>query len=46
MLASWLDHLRQHEHVTVEDRRLQERVQALHRGDGPPRVGHLLAGQG
>jgi hypothetical protein len=46
MLESWLDHLRQHEHVTVEDRRLQERVHALHRGDGPPRVSHLLAGQG
>ena len=46
MLESWLDHLRQHEHVTVEDRRLQERVHALHRGGAPPRVTHLLAGQG
>jgi hypothetical protein len=46
MLESWLDHLRQHEHVTVEDRRLQERVQALHRGGTPPRVTHLLADQG
>ena len=36
MLESWLDHLRQHERVTVEDRRLQERVRALHRGAARP----------
>ena len=45
MLDSWLDHLRQHERVTVEDRRIQELVRAFHRGAGPPRVTHLIAGQ-
>jgi predicted MFS family arabinose efflux permease len=45
MLESWLDHLRQHERVTVEDRQVQERVRAFHRGSGPPRVTHLIAGQ-
>lgn len=45
MLESWLAHLRQHERVTVEDRHLQEQVRALHRGGGPPRVTHLVAGQ-
>ena len=43
MLASWLDHLRQHERVTEADRRLQAEVHALHRGDTPPRVTHLVA---
>jgi hypothetical protein len=45
MLESWLAHLRQHERVTVEDRHVQEQVRALHRGGGPPRVTHLVAGQ-
>ncbi len=45
MLESWLAHLRQHERVTVEDRQVQEQVRALHRGGGPPRVTHLVAGQ-
>ena len=43
MLESWLDHLRQHERVTEADRRLQAEVHALHRGDTPPRVTHLVA---
>jgi MFS family permease len=46
MLDSWLDHLRQHERVTVEDRQLQDRVRAFHRGVEPPLVRHLLAGPG
>ncbi len=32
MLESWLDHLRQHERVTEADRRIQEQVNAYHRG--------------
>lgn len=42
-VASWEAHLRQHERVTVADRAVQERVNALHRGPEPPRVRHLLA---
>lgn len=42
-LESWLEHLRQHERVTVEDRRLQERVQAFHRGGALLKVTHLVA---
>jgi predicted MFS family arabinose efflux permease len=45
MLESWLDHLRQHERVTVEDRALQERVRRWQRGSAAPRVTHWLAGQ-
>ncbi len=41
--VTWLDHLRQWQRATVADRELRERVQALHRGPGLPRVRHLLA---
>jgi len=41
--ASWLDHLRHHERVTVADRDLQAAVVRYHRGDEPPRVRHLIA---
>ena len=41
--GSWLAHLRHHERVTGADRALQERIHALHRGDAPPVVRHLLA---
>ena len=43
MLESWLDHLRQHERVTEADRRIQEQVNAFHRGPAGPRVTHLIA---
>jgi hypothetical protein len=45
MLESWLEHLRQHERVTVADRSIQERALAFHVGDSPPRVVHLVAGK-
>jgi Transmembrane secretion effector len=42
MLDSWMEHLRQHERVTLADRELQERVNSLHY-DGEPKVTHLVA---
>jgi MFS family permease len=42
-LASWVEHLRQHERVTEADRLVQQGVQAFHVGDSPPLVSHLLA---
>ena len=45
MLEDRLAHLRRHERVTVEDRRVQERVRALHRGGSRPRVTRLVAGR-
>jgi MFS family permease len=45
LVASWLEHLRQHERVTVADRDLQNRVRAIHIGDTPPVVSHLIAPQ-
>jgi hypothetical protein len=45
-VASWLDHLRQHERVTRADADVQARVGAFHRGETPPRVEHWLSGRG
>jgi predicted MFS family arabinose efflux permease len=45
LLASWLEHMRQHERVTYEGRELQERVQAFHVGQTPPAVSHLIAAE-
>jgi MFS family permease len=43
LVESWVEHLRQHERVTVSDQRIQERIWALHKGPGVPRVTHYLA---
>ena len=40
---NWLEHLRQHERVTLADRALEEEVRAYHKGDGPPMVTHLVS---
>jgi len=44
--ASWLEHLRQHERVTAEDRALQDQVRALHRNEHAPIVRHFVGGTG
>lgn len=44
--ASWIEHLRQHERVTAEDRTLQEKVRALHRNEHAPIVRHFVGGTG
>ncbi len=41
-LSSWLDHLRQHERVTGEERRLQESIQELLVPGSKPLVRHFL----
>ena len=41
--VTWLDHLRQWQRATVADQSVRDRVAAMHRGGGPPRVRHLLA---
>lgn len=43
---SWIEHLRQHERVTAEDRALQEKVRALHRNEHAPIVRHFVGGTG
>jgi hypothetical protein len=42
-VESWLQHRRQHDRVSVSDRRLQEAAQALHTDAAPPRVRHFVA---
>jgi quinol monooxygenase YgiN len=42
LIESWVDHLRQHERVTDEDGALVAAARALHAGDRPPRVTHLI----
>lgn len=43
LVESWLEHLRQHERVTVADRNLQERIQACLVPNTRPTVSHLVA---
>lgn len=42
VVESWLEHLRQHERVTEADRAIRAQVVALHQGDEPPIVSHLI----
>ncbi|HIP77801.1 MAG TPA: MFS transporter [Kiloniellaceae bacterium] len=41
--ASWIQHLRHHERVTGDDRALQIKIRALHRGSEDPSVRHFLS---
>lgn len=42
VLGSWEEHLRQHERMTLTDRRIEERVRAFHIGERPPVATHLI----
>jgi MFS family permease len=44
IVGSWVEHLRQHERVSVAEKELQERVLSFHLGDAPPMVSHFIAG--
>ena len=43
-VGSWVEHLRQHERVSVAEKELQERVHSFHVGDAAPVVSHFIAG--
>ncbi|HEY8515912.1 MAG TPA: MFS transporter [Candidatus Binatia bacterium] len=43
LVESWLEHLRQHERMTMTDRDVSERARAFHIGTEPPLVRHLIA---
>lgn len=43
--GSWLDHLRQHDRVTADDRALQQRIAALQQPGSTPRVRHFVGGE-
>ena len=42
IMESWLDYLRSRERVTAADQAIREKVWALHRGDGPPKITHQV----
>jgi len=42
VVESWLEHLRQHERVTVADRAVRDQVLAFHQGSEPPIVSHMI----
>lgn len=42
--ASWLEHLRQHERVTVADRDVEAIARAFHVGTAPPLISHFVSG--
>ena len=44
MVDSWLEHLRQHERVTIADKDVSDAVRVFHLGSEPPKVTHLVAG--
>ena len=41
LIASWMEHMRQHERVTNADRELQQEIRKL--TTAPPKVAHLVA---
>ena len=42
VVESWLEHLRQHERVTLADREVEKQVRQYHLGPNPPAVTHLV----
>ncbi|MGH9750888.1 MAG: MFS transporter [Candidatus Polarisedimenticolia bacterium] len=42
-VESWVEHLRQHERLTVADREREGRARAFHAGGAPPVVTHFIA---
>jgi quinol monooxygenase YgiN len=45
VVESWLEHLRQHQRMTVSDVEVQGRVLALHLSPEPPQVTHYVAAE-
>ena len=42
VVESWVEHLRQHERVTVADRAVLDKARSFHVGTEPPRVAHFM----
>ena len=43
LVESWSEHMRQHARFTEADRATEDAVRALHLGEEPPVVSHLVA---
>jgi hypothetical protein len=44
VVESWVEHLRQHERMTIADRPIQEHALAFHIDERPLKVSHFIAG--
>lgn len=42
VVESWIEHMRQHERVTITDKAAEELVHKFHKGDSSPKVEHLI----
>jgi hypothetical protein len=43
LVASWMEHLRQHERITVADEEIRLRAGSFHLGPEPQEIEHLIA---
>ena len=43
MVESWLEHLRFHERISISDRKIQDKVNSLHKGPHRPKTTHFVA---
>ncbi len=43
VVATWIEHLRQHQRETVSDRELKRKIRTFQRNPGPPKVRYLIA---
>lgn len=43
LVSSWMEHLRQHERITVADEEIRLRAGSFHLGTEPPAVEHMIA---
>lgn len=43
LVSSWMEHMRQHERITIADEEIRLRVGGFHTGPEPPAVRHLIA---
>jgi MFS family permease len=43
IVESWIEHLRQHERVTISDHEILDQALAFHTGNKPPVVSHFIA---
>ncbi len=46
IVETWIEHLRQHERLTVADRAVEDKVFSFHTGPGRPKVSHLIYSYG
>jgi MFS family permease len=43
MIETWLEHLRQHERISISDKEIIDKAHSFHRGKTPPKIIHFVA---